>query len=214
MTTKPSKEPSTTNFEDALMQALPVVCNRVAGLYGDRQLAEEVSADSLSQAWEQYAADPSYFRSRDLVAWSSRRAAWRAVDRLRRRNRLRPLPEEGLPGGEAEAGQVRRPREVGPAALVRDREIMSACLERLPPAERAVLIGHYFEGRTDQEMGEVLYPGQGTPQARGLKAWRLRQKARGLLRDLLLQGGVDPSDWGAQAASEPGQAANDPLLIS
>jgi DNA-directed RNA polymerase specialized sigma24 family protein len=202
----PSKSAGSTNFENALAQALPVVYHRLAGMYGDKQLAEEVSADSLSQAWEQWAADHDYFLHHDLIAWSTRRAAWRALDRLRRRNRIRPLPEEC---GEAGwAVPVRGLRESAAASAIPDREIACRCLEQLPPAERAVLVGHHFEGKTDQEMGEVLDGDEGTPQARGLRAWRLRRKAYDRLRALLIQEGVDPSDWGPPADGPgPGAAA-------
>jgi DNA-directed RNA polymerase specialized sigma24 family protein len=190
MTQKPP-EPSAP-FEESLAEALPVVYARLAARFRDEQLADEVSADCLVSAWEKHAADPDYFRAHDLTAWSSRRASWKAVDRLRQRVRLRPLPQE--PDGPGEGVRARRPN--APEALARDRQLALECLQRLPEQERAVLVGHYFEGKTDVELGTALFGERGTPQARGLKVWRLRQKARTRLRDLLLAEGVDPSDWG------------------
>ncbi len=172
-------------FEAALREAGPVVRGRLARRFRDPQLVDEVSGDALARAWERWAGDPAYFKGRDLVAWGCRRALWDALDRLRLRARSLPLPE----GAKA--------KEDGRSA---DRQAAWDCLQRLPPAERDVLLGHFFEGRTDAEMGSLLFGEEGTARARGLRAWRLRRRAQASLRDLLLAAGVNPADWG-----EPGE---------
>jgi DNA-directed RNA polymerase specialized sigma24 family protein len=180
-----SVEGARAAFEAALREAGPVVRGRLARRFRDPQLVDEVSGDALASAWERWAGDPAYFDGRDLVAWGCRRAWWDALDRLRLRGRQQPLPEL----------EQREDAERG-----RDRETTLDCLQRLPAAERDVLVGHFFEGRTDLEMGGLLFGEEGTEQARGLRAWRLRRRAQGRLRDLLLAAGVDPADWG-----EPGE---------
>jgi RNA polymerase sigma factor (sigma-70 family) len=188
MTQQP--RPDNESFEEALARALPVVFHRVAGRYRDRQLAEEVTSDCLAAAWQRWARDPAYFLTHDLAQWSSRRAGWKALDRLRQRTRARPL-EEGAPDRAADPAHQRR-RE-------RDQRLVLACLERLPEPERRVLLAHHFDNQTDQEVGSALFGEQGTPQARGLRVWRLRQRAYGRLRALLEKAGVEAADWGGQA---------------
>ncbi len=183
-------------FANDLAAAWPVVFARLAARYGDPQLAEEVSGDCLAQAWEKWAGEPDFFRSHDLTAWSSRRAGWKAVDRLRQRTRIRPLPEKGSEDGEE---GVRPRRENDSRERARARELALACLGRLPEQERTILLAYHFDGLTDQEVGAVLYGEEGTAQARGLRVWRLRQRAYNLLRELLIEEGVDPADWGGLA---------------
>src|ERR1700722_3526726 len=90
-----------SGFEDLITRAYPVVFNHLVSRFKDAQLAEEVSVDSLTHAFEKWRTEPNYFRAHSLVGWISRWATWRALDRLRERTRLRPLPEERLlEGGE------------------------------------------------------------------------------------------------------------------
>jgi DNA-directed RNA polymerase specialized sigma24 family protein len=185
-------------FEESVTQAYAVVYNRLSARFNDPQLAEEVSVDSLAQAFEKWQADPSYFRTHDLAAWSSRLAAWRALDRLRERTRLRPLPEEHpLDGEERTAGPaVHSRRENLSDAQDRDREVAWNCIENLDPEDRAILSGYYYDSRTDQEIGADLFGPSSSTQANGLKVWRRRQRAHARLRELLIEGGIDPADWG------------------
>src|SRR5262245_47023200 len=111
-------------FEKAIAAALPVLCQRLTRRYGDEQLAEEVSWDCLTQAYEVWRADPDYFANRDLTAWSSQRASWRALDRLRERGRFAPLAEEHLDDGETVHAPLIDPRDDEAARrLQRDREV-------------------------------------------------------------------------------------------
>jgi hypothetical protein len=59
-----------------------------------------------------------------------------------------------------------------------------------------VLLGHHYDGLTDQELGTRLF-GEGlSRQARGLRVWRLRQRAYDHLKAILLAEGFDPADAG------------------
>jgi DNA-directed RNA polymerase specialized sigma24 family protein len=190
---------SRSSFEQSLANSFPVVFRRLTTRFGDEQLAEEVSLDCLSQAFELWRLDPAYFATHDLTAWASRRATWRALDRLRERARHRPLPEERSDDDRAVAA-VLPLREAAAEQVTRDRELTWQALQKLAPEDRAVLVAWYYDQLSDQEIGAALYgAGNGTAQARGLRVWRRRQRARARLRDLVIAEGVDAADWGGLA---------------
>jgi DNA-directed RNA polymerase specialized sigma24 family protein len=204
MTENPNNALSRSAFEESLARAYPVILNRLASRFNDPQLAEEVSVDSLGWAFEKWRADPEYFRTHDLTAWSSRLAAWRALDRLRERTRHRPLPDEHPLDGDdfIPSPSVHPRRESASESLLRDREITWNCLQKLSNEDRAILQGYYYDGFTDQELGSALFGPSASTQANGLKVWRRRQRAHARLRELLVNGGIDPTDW-----SNPGGQA-------
>jgi DNA-directed RNA polymerase specialized sigma24 family protein len=184
----------------AVNEAYPVLFHRLNSRYHDPQLAEEVSWDCLTQAFERWREDPGYFVHHDLTAWSSRRASWRAVDRLRERGRHVPLPEEQLsdddrPAAFAEAARTNPDAE----RVALDRARTWEALAQLDERDRYLLSEHFYESTSDQALGAELFGDTASPQALGLRVWRLRQKALGRLEQLLLDAGVDPEDWGGQA---------------
>jgi DNA-directed RNA polymerase specialized sigma24 family protein len=203
MTKIHSDEMSRQELEASLTQAYPVVFNRISGRFKDPQLAEEVSVDSMTQAFEKWRDDPGYFQTHDLTAWSSRLASWRALDRLRERTRFRPLPEEALDKEELPSTSTVQPRQENASdSRVRDWEITWNCLQQLDQEDRGILSGYYYDGLTDQELGEELFGTLSSTQANGLKVWRRRQRAHARLRELLIEGGIDPAEW-----SSPGGQA-------
>jgi DNA-directed RNA polymerase specialized sigma24 family protein len=186
------------SFEESLLAAFPLLCQRLTRRFGDPQLAEEVSWDCLTQAYEVWRADPHFFERRDLTAWSSQRAAWRALDRLRERGRFAPLAEEhaGDEDGEGLGAPLADPADEEAARrLLRDRQLTWDSLRQLGPDDREVLEGYYYEGLTDQEIGARRYGPEGSAQARGLRVWRRRKKAQERLKTLLVENGIDPSDY-------------------
>lgn len=186
-------------FEESLAATYPVLFNRLARRFGDEQLAEEVSQDCLSQAFEKWLAHPNYFATHDLTAWTSRRAAWRALDRLRERGRHRPLPEERPLDDEQERGLAAAlavPQSDEAERVMRDRHLTWEALQRLAPEDRDLLLAWFYDHRSDQEIGSDLFgEDDGTAQARGLRVWRRRQRAQARLKDLLIDVGIDPADW-------------------
>lgn len=185
-------------FQSALAAAQSVLFQRLHSRYRDPQLAEEVSADCLSQAYELWHRDPAYFLEHDLTAWGSVRANWRAIDRLRARSRHAPLPDENPPDDRplATASRTLDPHD-DPDVLAR----LAAweAIARLDELDRRVLIGHYYDGRSDQDIGTELFGHVGTVTARGLRVWRIRQRAQARLRDLLAADGFAPSEYATQA---------------
>lgn len=202
MPASPPPAMSRPAFEQSLAATWPVVVHRVRARFGDAQLAEEVSLDCLSRAFELWRTDPGYFTARDLTAWATRRAAWRALDRLRDRGRHRPLPEERAEDGDEGAPLRWAPRVAArPDEAARDCQLAWAALGRLPAEDREILLAWYYDQRSDQEIGAALYgAATGTAQARGLRVWRRRRRAQGRLREALLAEGVEPADWGGGLA--------------
>jgi DNA-directed RNA polymerase specialized sigma24 family protein len=190
-------------FVQALHAAHAVISQRLRARYGDPQLAEEISWECLTHAFEVWREDPSYFDQRDLTAWTSQRATWRALDRLRERTRFLPLAEEhnGEADESATAARVEAKDEVGERGRLRDRQITWECLNQLDEEDRLILLGYYYDGLTDQEIGTALYGNEGSEQARGLRVWRRRQKAHNKLRTMLVANGIDISDY-APATSQ------------
>ncbi len=201
MTNHHAEPMSQAALERALQEAYPVLFHRLNSRYHDPQLAEEVSWDCLTQAFELWQEDPGYFSHHDLTAWSSRRANWRAVDRLRERGRHAPLPEEqGLDDDRPAVGLSEASRE-GPDAerIALDRARTWEALQGLDEQDRHLLAEHFYDGRSDQSLGAELFGDTASAQALGLRVWRLRQKALGRLEERLLDAGIDPEDWGGQA---------------
>src|SRR5262249_41917473 len=137
-------------FVEALLAVQPLLYRRLLGQYHDDQLAEEVSWDCVTNAFERWAAEPGFFDNMNLAAWAQRLATWRALHILRARGRHRPLPGEHA--GE-ESVRAIRPRRGGEGLSAEDRELIWQALEQLPAPDRDILTAHYFDGQTDQEVG-------------------------------------------------------------
>jgi DNA-directed RNA polymerase specialized sigma24 family protein len=178
----------------AVEEAYPILFARLKCRYKDEQLADEVSRDCLSQAFEKWEQDREYFVAHDLTTWSSTRAIWRAVDRLRQRNRLAALPDEPFTDFPVATADLYCTSDT-----IDNRHAAWEALNQLNEMERRILIGHFYDGRSDQDLGTELFGEKGTLTGRGLRVWRLRQKAQARLRDLLLSSGFDPEEYAGQA---------------
>ena len=183
----PRTDAWTRRFQTWAPRAFRVVYSQL-GCRFDPQLAEEMILDALSRAWWEGLSKPGSFKGfAHFCNWVRRTAVWRAHDALRRRGRHEPLPDD-RPGGEARNRQLpERPGE----GRRKERLRVWECLQRLPADERALVLDYYYEGRTDAQLGDGLY-GDGSPQARGLRARRVRLRALARLRRLLLEHGVGP----------------------
>ncbi|MFO0841085.1 MAG: sigma-70 family RNA polymerase sigma factor [Gemmataceae bacterium] len=193
---------TTRTFEEALQAALPVVYQRLTRRYGDEQLAEEVSWDCLTQAYEVWREDPDYFANRDLTRWTSNRANWRALDVLRKRSRLASLAEERGDDGETFPTLI-DPRDAEEERrLQRDREAVFASVQQLDERDRFIVESYYYDGLTDQEIGRHLFGEEGSEQARGLRVGAAGRRGHAQLHALVVQAGVDAADY----SSAPHQA--------
>jgi RNA polymerase sigma factor (sigma-70 family) len=175
-------------LSDWCARAAQVVYGRTFHHFRDPDLAAVATQDALLKALETGKARPKYCDDyAHLVNWLTKTARWRGLDLLRRQKLQRPLPE-GWDGSEPDAAPQ--------ADRDRVRQQVWDLLQRLPAEERDLLDMSYFQKLTDREIYERLHgPEEFTP-ACGLRVWRQRQKAQAHLRQLLLQEGVDPSEWG------------------
>lgn len=185
------QDPAQGEFTETLRAAYPVIYARLASRYRDPQLAEEVTWDSLTRAFEVWRENPHYFDCRSLTEWSSQLAGWRAVDRLRKRTRTVSLV--GDPYDDEQPNRTNRQVASHPHdSTVREaqRKMVWDSLQQLDAEDRDLLCASYYDGRSDQNIGAELY-GEGSDTARGLRVWRRRQKAQARLREVLIEGGFE-----------------------
>lgn len=127
------------------------------GLVSDRRLAEELLQDTFVAAWRGAAG---YRANASAKTWLFSIARRRARD-SRRRNELAQAPEEYL-GTVADT-------EPGPEqhslANAEHGEII-ACMERLAPVHREVLLLVFFEGLSYRDASEVVGVPIGTVKSR------------------------------------------------
>jgi len=116
-------------------------------MLGERTEAEDALQDAFSRLWMHAGRfDPAAAR---FTTWFYRVVANACTDRLRRRGRTRPLPEnwdmpDGAPGAEAGLAKAQ-------AAMAVRR-----ALDRLPARQRLAIILCYYEGVTNKEAAVVL----------------------------------------------------------
>jgi DNA-directed RNA polymerase specialized sigma24 family protein len=136
-----------------------------------RAWAEDAAQHAVAQA---LARAEAFRRSPNPVGWLLATGRHYALDRVRERRRWRSLP-----GPELEDRRGGRDESI--------RAVWEG-LRHLPKDERAVLEWHYVDGFPDQRIGVILFS-DGTVQARGQRARKLRLRAEARLRLLL---GMDP----------------------
>lgn len=183
-----------SQFQEWYSATFHVVFSRLQQRFGDAQLADEVTGDALAKGFKQGSLKPGYFCSQThFIRWCRRVAQNLAVDHLRIRSRQQSLngleiPTKGNgPLKELEDKEMSAQKEL-------DLSRLQQALEQLLPEEREALKGYYFQDLTDQEVERQFFPqSQAGSKALGLRAHRLRQKALGKMRGLLLEAGVDPN---------------------
>ncbi len=127
----------------------------------DRSDAADVLQEVFWEAWQSAA---SYDPGRGTPeAWIFMRARTRAIDRvraIRRRSETFVAPvDEGMAAAAADPG--------GDAAeRVEDRDLVLGALDRLPDAQREVLVLAYYGGLTQTEIAERLKQPLGTVKTR------------------------------------------------
>jgi RNA polymerase sigma factor (sigma-70 family) len=135
-----------STFEDLYRENRDAVYGYVAGMLGDRQAAEDVTAAAFERA---------YRRRHTFKARRGTRRAWlfgiarnAALDELRRRKRQAQLATE--PPDEATADPADDAER-----LVR-RTTVSAAVRELPPREREIVALKFAGGLTNSELARVL----------------------------------------------------------
>ena len=138
----------------------------------DRSLAEDVAQNAFVRA---YNGIGRFDAERPFGPWFMRVVVNDAVKTAARRERTLPLDRDDAP-----AGWLMDP-EAGPQELVESAETSRrvwAALQKLPPAQRAVVVQRYYLGMSEAEMARD----EGTPL--GTIGWRLHAARKALARML------------------------------
>ena len=116
-------------------------------MLGDRAEAEDVAQEALLRLWR-IAPDWEPGRAR-VSTWLYRVVGNLCIDRLRRRDRLRPLEAAGEPASPAP----------GPAAGLQDsarRTALRAALAELPERQAQAVALRHLEGLGNAEIGAIM----------------------------------------------------------
>lgn len=152
-------------FDEFAREQLPGLSRFVAAFTGDRQLAQDVTQDTLMRAYLKWprvrAADRPdlYLRRMAVNSFRSWHSRWY-------QRSVRPV-EQPDPGAET----------TDPLAQVADRAELVALLAGLGRQQRAAIVLRFFEDRDDAEIAEVLGCSPGTVRgyvSRGLATLRIR----------------------------------------
>jgi RNA polymerase sigma-70 factor (ECF subfamily) len=138
----------------------------------DRALAEDVAQDAFVRAYEGIGR---FEAGRPFGPWFMKVVVNDAVKTAARRERTLPFGED-----DASARWLLDP-EAGPQELAEEAEARRRvwnALEKLPPAQRAVVVQRYYLGMSEAEMAQ----GEGTPP--GTIGWRLHAARKALSRML------------------------------
>jgi RNA polymerase sigma-70 factor (ECF subfamily) len=166
----------------------------------DRALAEDVVQGSFVRAYEkidQFDAD------RPFGPWFAKVVVNHAVAAARRREQIAP---SGTPSADDLLGKLADPA-AGPhqeAEEAEERRRVWAALEKLPPAQRAVVVQRYYLGLSEAEMADKSESPPGTIKSR-------LHAARKSLSELLRPPSRAQSAPAATERSVPVSAATDPL---
>ncbi|NBO93110.1 MAG: sigma-70 family RNA polymerase sigma factor [Planctomycetia bacterium] len=189
-------EPMTLeHFLTEMETARPIVRRRVWGRYRDNQLSDEVTHDCLTDAWNRWQIEPTYFVTHNLLAWTTQRAYWRVRDRLNDRARFAPLAEEH-PEDPAYAVKTHEAHAKAAEPEVERHQVWALVHEAvttLSEDDREIIDQHHFGQMTDKAIGDQIYGvADSSRAARGLRVFRRRTRIEERLRECLLERGYDP----------------------
>lgn len=154
----------------------PMVTSLAGAILADPDDVEEVVEETFWQAWRNAA---QYAEARGAVStWIGVIARSRALDRLRRRRRVREESWEELPASAV--GSESTPSPPSPlqyAAAAERRDQLAAALRELPPEQRQALELAYFHGMSQSEISAHTAQPLGTIKTRVRLAMRkLRER--------------------------------------
>ena len=123
--------------------------------YGNYELAQELTQETFLRCYQFL---KSYDPERKFSTWLYKVAKNLCVDELKRQRSAREVRlDDALPAIDARdvASAVDRNQQVQCIRREEDFRLLEA-LQELPPAARTVLLLHYFQGLSYQEIGETL----------------------------------------------------------
>jgi RNA polymerase sigma-70 factor, ECF subfamily len=168
-----------TAFRQLFDRYEPLLARFFAQALGSREDAEEAVVDTFLKLWRRAS---SYRGEGTVRTWLYRIAQHTTIDALRRRRR-QPVVDAAIPGlDERDVRLAEAPHAVNPeAAMVagyqkdRDQQALRLALAQLPPAERTVVVLHYFESRSYVQIAEIT--GASVPSVR-MRLHRARQRLK------------------------------------
>jgi RNA polymerase sigma-70 factor (sigma-E family) len=147
-------------------------------LSGDAREAEEIVADVLARAYEQWDRISGLDRANGYVR---RMVVNEFLSRRRRARKVTPLPDLSGYAGEDEPD---------PATGYAERDDLIARISALPPKQRAAIVLRYFEDLPDTEIAAVL----------GCSVGTVRSNIHRALATLRIEG-ADPGPQGRHNAA-------------
>jgi RNA polymerase sigma factor (sigma-70 family) len=179
------------DYRTAIEKAAAVACNRVYNRLRGRgvvaAIATELAADAVQTAVVkvyQLPDSPARFQDvRHLANWLALVAYRAALDVLRRKHDTPTSDLDYVPAAD-------EPDEVG-----WPEDVIQAGLRGLEERDRQFLKWPYYDGLTDKQIGERLYPGEPPSSRNGQRARIERLRALGRLRAVLFALGLDPEYW-------------------
>lgn len=162
--------------------ATPWVLGVVLGMLRDQDEAEEVTAEVFATAWDRVGTLGDEYQ--ELMPWLLRVARNRAIDRLRRRSRLRRKAARFQAYEVATSAPVpfREPDESAQPGWHVHRSVHAA-LATLPEEQRVVIRLAYFSGFTHSEIAQHLGVPMGTVKTRLRLAFDKLRTALAPIRD-------------------------------
>jgi RNA polymerase sigma-70 factor (ECF subfamily) len=142
------------SFDDLVHRYTGPVYNFVFRLTGNRQVAEDLTQETFIKVWKNLA---KYDTSHNFRAWLFTIARNTCTDYLRKKKSI-PFstlsPDADLPFEETLADSEPLPEKT--LEKIEDSELLEQFLAELPPDYRIVLVLHYQEEMTFDEIGNVL----------------------------------------------------------
>jgi RNA polymerase sigma-70 factor, ECF subfamily len=170
---------STPDWADVVAKYADVVYTMAYRLTGDDEEARDLAQDVLIRLHRGLAR----YREGNFEGWLYRTTVNAFRDRLRRRKRLR---EDELP--DEVPGMTSRPGIVEEAVAKKElHDIVQRALVRLPPEYREAVVLRDLEGRSYEEIAEILQVPSGTVRSR-------IHRGREALRQLLEHYVEDPDE--------------------
>jgi RNA polymerase sigma-70 factor (ECF subfamily) len=181
---RPSKrdQPSKMEWADVVAKYADVVYTMAYRLTGDDEEARDLAQDVLVRLHKGLAR----YREGNFEGWLYRTTVNAFRDRLRKRKRLREdvLPEE--PPGMRTEGIVEEEVQLGEL-----HEMVQRALVKLPPEYREAVVLRDLQGRSYEEIADILEIPPGTVRSR---IHRGREALRELLKPYVLDFGETPSE--------------------
>jgi RNA polymerase sigma-70 factor (ECF subfamily) len=131
------------------------IFNFVYRFYGNHDLAQELTQETFLRCYQFL---KSYDPERKFSTWLYTVAKNLCIDELKKQRSAHEIPlDDVLPAVDARDAEESHGRNQQLQCIRREEDFkLLEALQELPPASRTVLLLHYFQGLSYQEIGETL----------------------------------------------------------